>query len=176
MNIYRIYHKVDGFKAIKTKDTALERRMLEYGNNATFELFKNQQFQWSDSTGEKICDFPFIDGNITVFSENVFTAIRSMITSCAVITNIVVEGTQYEIIEANKIRNVLDTEQSVIKRFKDGRIMNIKKYVFKQNSSYPAMFRIEEFPTFTFVTEDVLDKIMELSEIEGLDFQLCEVV
>lgn len=176
MNIYRIYHKVDGFKAIKTKGTALESCMLEKGNNTTFEVFKNQQFQWSDSTGEKICDFPFIDGNITVFSEKALTAIRSMITSCAIITKIIVEGTQYEIIEANKISNVLDTEQSVIKRFKDGRIMNIKKYVFKKNVSYPAMFRIEEFPTFTFVTEEFLNKIKELNELEGLDFQLCEVL
>lgn len=176
MKIYRIYHKVDGFKAIKTKGTALESCMLENGNNATFGLFKNQQFQWSDSTGEKVCDFPFIDGNITVFSEKVFSAIRSMITSCAVNTNIVVEGTQYEIIEANKISNVLNIEQSVIKRFKDGRIMNIKKYVFKQNASYPAMFRIEEFPIFTFVIGEVLNKIKESNGIEGLDFQLCEVL
>ena len=176
MKIYRIYHKVDGFKAIKTKGTALESCMLEKGNNATFELFKGHQFQWSDSTGDKVCDFPFIDGNIIVFSEKVFSDIRSMIASCAVNTNIVVEGAQYEIIVANKISNVLNADQSVIKRFKDGRIMNIKKYVFKQDESYPAIFRIEEFPTFTFVTEDVLNKIKESNGIDGLDIQICEVI
>ena len=175
MKIYRLYHKVDGYKAILTKGTTLESCMLENGNDAKFGSFKGQPFKWSDSTGTKICDFPFIDGNIPVMSERAYAAINSTITPCASHTNIDVEGSKYEIIEAKKISDTLDTEKSVIKYFKDGRIMNIKKYVFKSNVTYPAMFRVAELPIFTFVSEEIINKLKEVNCLDGLDTELCGI-
>ena len=175
MKIYRIYHKVDGYKVILTKGTTLESYMLETGNDAKFDSFNGHRFIWSDSTGDKICDFPFIDGNIPVMSEKAFNAICPMISSCASNTRIYIDRVEYEIIEAQKIKNVLDIDKSIIKYFKDGRIMNIKKYVFKSTALYPNMFRISEFPTFTFVSEAIIKKLKDANCINGLDFELCEM-
>ena len=176
MKIYRIYHKVDGYKAIITKGTSLEQCMIENKHDAKFGHFKDTQFQWSDSAGDKVCDFPFIDGNIPVMSEKAYTSICSIIALCASHTNIEVEGDKYEIIEAKKISRALDTENSEIEHFKNGRIMYIDKYVFKANVVYPPMFRIEELPIFTFVTEKVIKKLQKANCTDGLDTEECEII
>ena len=61
----------------------------------------------------------------------------------------------------NILEDVLNESKSIINRFSDGRIMNIEKYVFKKDRTYPSIFKISQLPTFTFMTDELSEAISE---------------
>ena len=166
MKIYKLFHKVDGYKAINTKGTKLEESFIEYGNDIDFSKHEGDNFEWYSESTDKDCDFPFINGSTPVISEEVYNIIAPLISQHSIITNIKV---------GERIFKIVDKEKSNIKYFKDGRIMNIKNYVFKLIPNIPSIFKISELKTFTFVTEDVIKALIEAKKTEGLDYLECEV-
>lgn len=176
MKIYRIFHKVDGYKAINIKGSNLETALINDRNDANLSQFNGTSYQWVGESYDIECDYPFIDGCIPVVSGNVLSIIYDLISSCSTITNISVAGKEYKIIEANTLPNALNEVQSKIRYFKDGRIMHIKKYAFNKNVQFPAIFRIPESKTFSFVTEDVMRILSDRGVITGICFEECELV
>ena len=61
MKIYKLFHKVDGYKAINTKGTKLEESFIEYGNDIDFSKHEGDNFEWYSESTDKDCDFPFIN-------------------------------------------------------------------------------------------------------------------
>ena len=175
MKIYKLFHKVDGYKAINTKGTKLEESFIEYGNDIDFSKHEGDNFEWYSESTDKDCDFPFINGSTPVISEEVYNIIAPLISQHSIITNIKVGERIFKIVDAYIIAGILDKEKSTIKYFKDGRIMNIKNYVFKLIPNIPSIFKIPELKTFTFVTEDVIKALIEAKKTEGLDYLECEV-
>lgn len=176
MKIYRIYHKVDGYKAINTKNTKLEESFIKFGNEVDFSIYNGEYFNWSGESSDKITDYPFINGSTPVFSNKVFKLIEGLISSNCTICNIKVDGEEYKIVDAKTLSGILKPELSTIKYFKDGRIMNIKKYVFANKQNIPSIFRIPELKTFTFVTEEIIDTLKSANKLDGLNLEECEIV
>ena len=88
MKIYKLFHKVDGYKAINTKGTKLEESFIEYGNDIDFSKHEGDSFDWYSESTDKDCEFPFINGSTPVFSEEVFNVIAPLISQHSKITNI----------------------------------------------------------------------------------------
>lgn len=175
MKIFRLYHKVDGYKAICTKGTKLEESLINLGNDVDFSKHEGSKFEWCGEESDVVCNFPFIDGSIPVLSTKAYSVIQKILVNCIMLTNIQVHGDNYIILDANLVEGVLNTEKSSIKYFKDGRVMNIKKYVFNSIDDIPAAFKIPECKTFTFVTEDVISALEESGITDGLNYELCDV-
>lgn len=176
MKIYKLFHKVDGYKAINTKGTRLEEAFINFGNNVDFSKHEGEQFSWYGEKTDKECDFPFINGSTPVFRENVYNLIAALVSQYSNVVNIKVGEDNFKIVDALVISGVLNKEHSTIKYFKDGRIMNIKKYVFNQNFNMPSIFKISELKTFTFVTEEVIKVLTVEGKLEGLDYVECDVI
>lgn len=175
MKIYKLFHKVDGYKAINTKGTKLEESFIKYGDGIDFSIHEGDRFDWYSESTDKDCNFPFINGSTPVISEEVYNVIAPLISQHSKITNIRVGESVFKVVDATIIDGILDKEKSTIKYFKDGRIMNIKKYVFKLIPDIPSIFKIPELKTFTFVTEDVIRALKEANKTEGLDYLECDV-
>lgn len=176
MKIYRIYHNVDGYKAINIKNSKLEDSFIKYGNDVDFSMYDGECFNWSGETSDKITDYPFINGSTPVFSNNVFEFLKGLIISNCTICTIKVDVEEYKIVDAKTLSGILKPELSTIKYFKDGRIMNIKKYVFANLQNIPPIFKIPELKTFTFVTEEFVDVLKSINRLDGLNFEECEIV
>lgn len=176
MKIYKLFHKVDGYKVINTKGTKIEESFIEYGNDIDFSKHEGDSFDWYSESTDKDCDFPFFNGSTPVISEEVYNVIAPLISLHSQITNIKVGDSVFKVVDAALIDGILDKEKSTIKYFKDGRIMNIKKYVFKSIPNIPPIFKIPELKTFTFVTEDVIRALIEAKKTEGLDYLECDII
>ena len=72
------------------------------------------------------------------------------------------------------LEDVLNESKSIINRFSDGRIMNIEKYVFKKNITYPPIFKISQLPTFTFITDLLFEAISD-ANLTGICMERCEI-
>ena len=88
MKIYKLFHKVDGYKAINTKGTKLEESFIEYGNDIDFSKHEGDNFEWYSESTDKDCDFPFINGSTPVISEEVYNIIAPLISQHSIITDI----------------------------------------------------------------------------------------
>ena len=111
--------------------------------------------------------YDFDTGNCITYDQPLYNKLHD--------ANIKVGERIFKIVDATIIDGILDKEKSNIKYFKDGRIMNIKNYVFKLIPNIPSIFKIPELKTFTFVTEDVIKALIEAKKTEGLDYLECEV-
>lgn len=176
MKIYKIFHKVDGYKAIDTRDSKLEKDFINLGNDVDFSKHVGESFNWSGEKSDKISHYPFIDGSTPVFDEEAYHVIEPIIAQHVSTYEILVDGIRFKILDPIVVFGLLNAEHSVIKYFKDGRIMNIKKYAFNRNAEIPPIFKIQELKTFTFVVEDVINALNREGIIEGLDFEECKIV
>ena len=72
-----------------------------------------------------------------------------------------VDNKKYTAIQANIVSGLLDEEKSSIRWFTSGRIMEVYDYVFNSSSDFPPLFKLKEYPIYTFCTEDVADKLRD---------------
>lgn len=176
MKIYKLYHRVDGYKAIDTKNTKLEKDFVDFGNDVDFSKHVGETFNWSGNLSDKISHYPFIDGSTLVIDEKAYRVIEPIIAQYVSTYEILVNGIRFKIIDPVVVSGILNTEHSIIKYFKDGRIMNIKKYAFNKKENIPPIFKIQELKTFTFVVEDIINALKLEGIMEGLDFVECEII
>ena len=174
MNIYKLYSTNNNYKTIAYDGTPL-MSFLEDFNFDDYESIRKFNYHWENSD-KPISDCPFLIGAIPVIRKSAIPKIRPAISSdLALLIDILVEGEPFVIILAkNILEDVLDESKSIINRFSDGRIMNIERYVFKKNRTYPPIFKISQLPTFTFMTDEFSEAISE-ANLTGIDMEKCEV-
>ena len=114
MKIYKLFHKVDGYKAINTKGTKLEESFIEYGNDIDFSKHEGDNFEWYSESTDKDCDFPFINGSTPVISEEVYNIIAPLISQHSIITNIKVGERIFKIVDATIIDGILDKKNQIL--------------------------------------------------------------
>jgi hypothetical protein len=179
MKIYRIYNPNRQFKTIAYESSPLFNNIGEkivWDNSNDLQSF---HFLWDDNSIEKSsCDCPFIIGSIPVFSKISFNIISTYIhlTDVQVIP-IEVENMPYYILNVIKLMdNILDTRNSKITYFRDGKIMDIENYVFKKVDTLPPFFRLLQLPLFTFITEDVANCIISSNlNFTGITLDECHI-
>jgi hypothetical protein len=148
---------------------------LQEEGNIDYTAIKNFHYQWDDDN-KPICDCPFLIGAVPVIRKSALTKILAVIPADSVSSiEIQVEGETFVILQANNIlSDVLNESKSVINRFSDGRVMSIDKYVFKKGKTYPAIFKISQLSTFTFVSDRISDALTS-AHLSGLALEECEV-
>ena len=86
-----------------------------------------------------------------------------------------VEGEDFVAVAAPMLSGqIINREKSNIRLFKSGKIMSVKRFTLKKSFSYPQMFRLEEFPLYTFVCEETMKSLKEL-RLSQLMFEECEL-
>lgn len=174
MKIYKFFHKSADYKAINIKGSNLELQLSNHSKEVDFGSFEGTKYKWTLDEGKK-SDAPFIDGCIPVISDKAYICLSELIKGNVKAAKIRVDGEPYNILYGEKVINgVLNLEKSQIRYFRDGRIMQIKKYVFN-SAEFPPVFKIAEDPTFVFVTEDVISAI-NAAGLTGFNWDECELV
>lgn len=174
MKTYKLYHKSDDYRSIFLKGTALENALSSMPFSIQFEDFSDTEYSWVDEK-ESDSDAPFIDGSIPVLSQQAFEVLNPILSKNSRATRIFVDGRPFFIVHGEQvIEGALNKERSQIKYFRDGRIMQIKKYAIN-DKQYPPIFKIKEDPIFVFVTEDVIKLIVD-AQLVGFDWEECSMV
>lgn len=129
-----------------------------------------------DNSDNPICDCPFLIGAIPVIRKSAIPKkITESFSDLFLPIDILVEGEPFVILLAkNVLGDVLDEYNSVMNRFSDGRIMNIERYVFKKNRTYPLIFKISQLPIFTFITDLLFEAISD-ANLTGICMERCEI-
>lgn len=167
--VYRIYSQNKNYKTISYDKTPLMRIIGSelWGDYSEIETFK---YKWVEDANEKIvCDSPFLMGAIPIFGESVVLGVKNFLSPALVdVLPIEVEGERYCILKAKiLLDNILNLRRSKIVKFSDGRIMKVEKYVFNQQNNIPLIFKIRQYPLFTFIT-DSLALSLEMLHPTGL--------
>lgn len=175
-NIYRLYTSDIGYKTIDYNDTPLLDCLdSDIWDSLTLEKF---QFVWnSEETEEEESDCPFLIGAIPIIKSNILMNIDfNTLQEIVDIINIKVSGNDFSILIAkDKIKGLLNKKKSDIDYFSDGRIMRVNRYVFNNHNDLPPLFRIEEYPLFTFANARMANILNKL-DLKGLLLEECEVV
>ena len=158
----------NGIRAISLSDSFL-KFYINHQKEKAVKSLDNKKLEWIEEDeydkSRQISDCPFIDGAIPVFSEKKF----KLPTKDCVTSKFDVSGERYIAVVAPEIEGILNIRSSKISKFRDGGIMNVEGYVLNNLSEYPNLFRLKEYPVFTFCTEDV-KKNLELSGFKFLKF------
>lgn len=171
MKTYKFYHKSGDYRSISLKGTELENALSSNPFTVRFEDFSDTEYSWVNQK-DVVSDAPFIDGCIPVLSQRAFDVLGAKICDNTKSIRIFVEDQPFYILyDEQIIEGALNFEKSIIRFFRDGRIMQIKKYAFK-NKQYPSIFKIKEDLTFDFVTEDVIQLIID-AKLVGFDWEEC---
>lgn len=176
MKIYRIYNPNRNYRTIAYDNTPVFGDIgenIEWTNSKVLQLFP---FHWDDDSSKEICDCPFIIGAIPVFSQVAFNVIKPFLNENDVqVIPIEVDNLPFFILNVTVLlKDILNQYRSKIVYFKNGKVMDIEKYVFNQSEYMPSLFRISQLPTFTFVTENVAIA-MTNAGLLGLELEECIV-
>ena len=172
--IYMLRCIENGIKAINLPDSFIkfyinhqEEKAVKSLNNKKLGWLKEEDYDDEQEYNKDapISDCPFVYGAIPVFSEKKF----KLPTKDCVTSKFDVSGERYIAVVAPEIEGILNIRSSKISKFRDGGIMNVEGYIFNNLPEYPNLFRLKEYPVFTFCTEDV-KKNLELSGFKFLKF------
>lgn len=174
MNIYRMFSSGNDFKSIQYAQTPLMEIIGEEDWKNINDI-ESYSFHWSEENKE-VSDAPFLIGAIPIFRSDALTYAKIVFPKdCVKEVTIHVDGIEYVIIKAiGKVDDLLDEKKSVISRFADGRIMNIEKYIFKAKDNVPPIFKLAQYPLFTFVTDEIGDKL-KAATLSGLKLERCKI-
>lgn len=71
-----------------------------------------------------------------------------------------VDGKSYTIVAApHLIGKIINISESECRTFRNGKIMNVNKYVFNSNIQITPIFTPEEFVMFTFCTLEIAQQL-----------------
>lgn len=174
MKTYRIYSSNINNRTIHYEGTPIIENIgeIEWTN---VETISKGTYSW-DNTDKSYCDCPFIIGSVPVFPYSVLNILRPFFVGQNVqIIPIKVEDGKYVIVNTTEILDdVLNEKKSKLTRFQDGRIMDVEEYVLKSQNIFPNMFKLSQFPVFSFISEDLYNAIRTLN-LTGIYFEECKM-
>ena len=177
MVVYKITASIDGYKVLDLSRAGITDIISNMTLDSLVEL-ENRVVYWApDSLSEKTSECPFIIGAIPVLSERLYSLLKPLLCSADVLTIPIQIGDnnavlRYFLLVAPKRAGLVDKDESDIRYYRDGRIMNIKKFSFKGLVDRP-IFRVEEQPIFTFVSEEIASILKK--EVNEIILTPCEV-
>lgn len=172
MKIYRIYSPNINNRTIHYEGTPIIENIgeIEWSN---VKNISKETYSW-DNMDKSHCDCPFIIGSVPVFPYSVLDILKPLFVGQKIqIIPIRVEDGQYAIVNTTEVLDgVLNEKKSKLTRFQDGRIMDVEKYILKPLKYCSNMFKLREFPVFTFISETLYNTIHKLG-LSGIVFEEC---
>jgi hypothetical protein len=169
MKIIQLKNLANGFASIDFADIDMNKVLKE----GKVDIIQGKSFKWNKSTGDLISDSPFYIGAMPIFdTKKLGNALSALAVKSATFD---VEGHSYTIIAAPQLKgNVINRDQSEMRTFRSGKIMNVSKYVFTEDINYPEIFTLEEFTLSTFCMPDIA-KLLLSCKFAQLQFSECSV-
>lgn len=118
-------------------------------------------------------DAPWLGGHALVFRDSVSNNLKGLLGS-AKLYKFICDSERLFLCDPPLVENAVIQDESVIDRFADGRIMQIRNYVFNPEALRKAgcIFKINEMRVSpTFVTQEFVDFWVS-NKLVGLDFNL----
>ena len=171
MKIYKLYNRVNGYAAIDFTDDGIGDVLRAQKD---VNILNGNSYKWSITEYDnKMGDAPFYLGAFPIFEEKKVKGFDFADAKTAVFK---VEGVNYIAVEAPILSGeIIDKKKSVLNLFRSGRIMMVRKIVLKNKVIYPPIFRIEEYPLYTFVTEEMKESLQK-TDLSQLLFDECRIV
>lgn len=171
MRIYKLYNKVNGYTSIDFSNVNMSDIAKGIVNVSTITGIN---LCWKINEGDNVKgDCPFYIGAFPIFEAAKIKGITFENAETAVFK---VEGKDFVAIAAPFLSgHIIDKEKSDLRLFKSGKIMSVKRFALINNNCYPSVFRLEEYPLFTFVCEDMMNALKKL-DFAQLLFDECEIV
>ncbi len=171
MKIYKLYNQVDGFASI---DFANEEIDDVLNGISDVSVLNGGSYKWSVSEDDdEKGDSPFYLGSFPIFEENKVRGIVFPNSKTAVFK---VDDKSFIAVEAPLLSgSIIDKNFSDLHLFSNGEILSVWKFALNSRVLYPPIFRIEEFPLYTFVTEEMQVALRNL-RLSQLLFEECDLV
>jgi hypothetical protein len=117
-------------------------------------------------------DAPWLGGQALVFRDSVSNKLKRLLGS-ARLYEFICDSERLFLCDPPLVQNAVIQDKSIINRFSDGRIMQIRKYVFDSEALHGKyIFKISEMRVSpTFVTQEFVDFWVS-NKLVGLDFNL----
>ena len=169
MKVYKMYNEVNGYASIDFSDVNMSDIVK---GTVSVRAISDKNLVWDPSDNESIKgDCPFYIGAFPVFEA---TKIKDFDFENAETASFKVEGKEFIAVAAPILPGqLIDKEKSDLRLFKSGKIMNVRRFALKSGCSYPPIFRLEEYPLYTFVCEEMMKSLQELG-LTQLKFEVCE--
>ena len=170
MKVYKMYNEVNGYASIDFANVNMSDVAKGIANVCSISGIS---LSWKMDEDNNIKgDSPFYLGAFPIFEA---TKLKGIDFENAETATLMVEGEDFVAVAAPMLSGqIINREKSNIRLFKSGKIMSVKRFTLKKSFSYPQMFRLEEFPLYTFVCEETMKSLKEL-RLSQLMFEECEL-
>ncbi len=170
MKIIQLKNSVNGFATIDFSAINMDD-VLKKGN---ISLVAGKSFNWNKESGQAISDCPFYIGAMPIFAtEKLGDALKNTAVRTATFD---VDGKSYTIVAApHLIGKIINISESECRTFRNGKIMNVNKYVFNSNIQITSIFTPEEFVMFTFCTLEIAQQL-QMCHFNELKFVECPIL
>jgi hypothetical protein len=174
-NIFLLRPDFDGFEILIEKQPELET--IRKFNGQPIDGWRPLELYIEKEKHRKKSDYPIYSSHIPVFSRNAIDYVGILLERYGQILPVTCNDGEYFAYNVSSVIDALDEEKSEILRFESGRIMCIRKYVFKKHL-------IENVPIFkqrgselqdVFVT-DVFTDLVKKNNLKGFSFSQVDVV
>ena len=168
MKIFKLYNEVNGYASVDFTNVNMSDIAKGIVNvSAISDINLNWKIDEDDNV-KGYC--PFYLGAFPVFDA---TKVKGCSFERAEIAQFRVEDRGFVAVAAPiLLGQIIDKEKSDLRLFKSGKIMSVKRFALKKNISYPPIFRLEEYPLFTFVSEGMMNSLKKTG-LTQLGFEEC---
>lgn len=169
MKVFKLFNEVNGYASIDFSDVNMGDIVKGI---VSVKAISEKSLLWNPTDNESIKgDCPFYIGAFPVFDA---TKTKGFDFTNAETATFKVEGKEFVAVAAPMLSGqLIDKEKSDMRLFKSGKIMNVRRFALKSGCSYPPIFRLEEYPLYTFVCEEMMKSLQELG-LTQLKFEECE--
>jgi len=131
------------------------------------EPIREKAKDWSKS----LSDFPVL-GSTPCFSQRAVDALLDVLVPNGELLPLECSEGRFFVYNVTTMRDVLDEDRSELVRFKDGRVMHIRSWAFRDGAGNAAVFKVPQSRVVVLVTSAFADRVAA-SGLTG--FQLTEV-
>lgn len=168
--IYKLKSDVENYKWIEYPDIAPFEQ--QWGKRMK-PSWKPLKLRYIPDRKAKTGDCPHFTAGFPVISEAALTILNSIIHDDVELLDIEIknENRRFYLVNVTNILDCLDYDNSVIKRFDNGKIICIPVHAFfEEKTTEAAVFRLPDHESEVFATERFVEAV-ENSSLEGFSFQ-----
>ncbi len=123
----------------------------------------------------KRADMPWLNSGVIILRDEAVDVVGEILRPHGVVLPLLCEEARLALFSAPLVEGVLDEERSQIKRFRSGRIMELRKPVFRTGLlGGVKAFKLSEKPRGDlYLTGDVVEEILATGLTSGTDFELA---
>ncbi len=123
----------------------------------------------------KRADMPWLSSDVIILRDEAVDVVGEILRPHGVVLPLLCEEARLALFSAPLAEGVLDEERSQIKRFRSGRIMELRKPVFRTGllGGVKAFKLSEDSRGDLYLTGDVVEEILATGLTSGTDFELA---